>query len=131
MLEHANDVPKNIRVEHIRIFIRRSGDAFQPTAKVHVALWEKRKRAILFLDVLHENRVPYFQKSSAVAVGMTFLAELFVVGSSEIIKDFAVWSARLPYRHLLRHSGSAPPILLRIVIKNAATLHAEAIAVFL
>src|SRR5258708_36048065 len=42
---------------------------------------------------------------------------------SEVIKDFAIWPTRFAYWHVLRDSGSRPPVFLCIVIEDTGISH--------
>ena len=66
----------------------RTGEALEPAAEVHIPLRQLLERAVLLLNELHEDRVPYLDEATAVAVGVAFLAELRIVRQTEVVEYF-------------------------------------------
>src|SRR3989338_11365506 len=60
---------------------------------------------------------------------MAFCAVLRVVLRTKIVKHFAGGAARLAEGHGVGCSCTAPPILFRVIIKDASSLHAEAVTI--
>src|SRR3989344_6121478 len=107
---------KYINQKYVRIIKCRGSEALQPTAEVYVLLREFIERTIGILDVLHKHRIPDLHKAPTVAVGVAFLPKSSVVfNTSEFIKYFRIGTSGFSRRHFIRSTGTAPPILLRIV----------------
>src|SRR3989344_6005321 len=105
------------------------GDALESSAEIYVGLRQECERSIFFFYVLHKNGIGDFEKAAAIAVGVTFVAEFWVMRRPEIVKYFGVRAARLTDRHIVGSARATPPIFLGVIIKNSPSPHAEAIAV--
>src|SRR3989344_4351976 len=129
MFKVADHLAEHIDREDVRDTHRGYGDALESSAEIYVGLRQECERSIFFFYVLHKNGIGDFKKEAAIAVGVTFVAEFWVMRRPEIVKYFGVRAARLTDRHIVGSARATPPIFLGVIIKNSPSPHAEAIAV--
>src|SRR5690606_30544487 len=98
-------------------------------AEVDILLWKQCKRPVRLLDVLHEHVISYLHEAAAIAIWVAFSTELRIMRSTEIVEHLRIRATRLSGRHIFGYARSTPPILFRVVVKNASSLHSETVSI--
>src|SRR3989344_5607900 len=89
------------------LFITRQSDSFQYL-----------EGAIGLFLVLHEDGITDLDKTAAVTIGVTLLTILWIMGRAKVVKDLAIGTNWLTWRHFVWRPRARPPVFFGVVVVN-------------